>query len=246
MRTNQNVVIGDPHPPKSVLEKAELLNTHAYIRNRDFHLLNETDVKNRKQAGLWAWQTNSSQFNSLPENHIPKDNIATGLMVLDLLAPTLSLQFKNEDITGLIENTRVAGRTERFVDGCEVMLDVGHNPLAARYLAKVIALANYDNIYAVVGMLADKDIANTLKPLEHLIDTWYFASLNVARGAKAEQLQQTLSETSIASFCFDNVTDAYKMANHHSCSNNSNSNDLVLVFGSFFTVAEVRNLLVEY
>ncbi|MAG75604.1 MAG: bifunctional folylpolyglutamate synthase/dihydrofolate synthase, partial [Colwelliaceae bacterium] len=40
--------------------------------------------------------------------------------------------------------------------------------------------------------------------------------------------------------CFDNVTEAFTMAKQV-----ASSNDLILVFGSFFTVAEIRALLLS-
>jgi len=40
--------------------------------------------------------------------------------------------------------------------------------------------------------------------------------------------------------CFDNVTQAFKMA-----IKSADANDLILVFGSFYTVAEIRCLLLE-
>jgi dihydrofolate synthase/folylpolyglutamate synthase len=232
MRSGQLVVIGDPNPPQSVLTHALNLDTHCLQRNKDF-FIEHCDNK-------WSWHDHQQQFESLPPAHIPLDNIATGLMVLSLLLKPLAINFFNEDVMSLIENTRVAGRTERFVDGCDVILDVGHNPLAARYLVQILSQCHYNKVLGVVGMLADKDISNTLAPFNGHIDTWYLANIVSQRGATAEQLQLNLQQDSTETFCFDNVVDAYKMANHQ-----SKVNDLILVFGSFYTVAEVRQLLVE-
>ena len=232
MRRGQAVVIGDPNPPQSVLRHAEQLKTQTKTRNSDFFIEQENQQ--------WSFCFGHTQYHGLPEAQIPKDNIATGLVVLSLLADSLTMNLSREDIFNVIENTRVAGRTERFVDKCEVILDVGHNPLAARYLTKILSQANYDSVYAVVGMLVDKDITNTLGPFDGIIDQWYLADLATPRGATAKQLQVNLPNSAAPTFCFDNVVDAYKMANHQ-----SKSNDLILVFGSFYTVAEVRQLLVE-
>jgi len=229
MRPGQMVVIGDPQPPKSVLAHAESLNTDSYIRNTTFFIDNSENP--------WSWASTLGQFSGLPSTHIPKDNVATGLMVLLLLSARLSIEFTATEIVEIIDETRVAGRTEKFVDGCDVMLDVGHNPLAARYLAQTIKKMGYDKVYAVVGMLADKDISSTLGELTEVIDGWYLASLQVARGANAKKLKLSLPESVGEVFCFDNIIDAYKMANHQ-----SDINGLVLVFGSFYTVAEIRNL----
>ena len=122
--------------------------------------------------------------------HIPRDNVCTALMVLTQLGVVLT----TEKVNALIEKTKVAGRTELFsnneVDECDVMFDVGHNPHAGRYLAKKIAQLKQQNQYhrviAVVAMLADKDISNTLQPFNDLIDDWYIAQLSVPRAASVK------------------------------------------------------------
>lgn len=224
MRTKQSVVIGDKQPPLSVLAHAEQLETQLYLRDRDFNV--SFDNKNQ-----WCWQHQHLNFSQLPQPNIPLDNIATALMVLALLKISLLPQ----ELASLISSTKVPGRTELVDAHCQVMLDVGHNPLAARYLAEQIKRFSATKVHAVVGMLADKDILNTLMPLRQSIDYWYLASLDVPRGAKAEVLKSHLVTETKKLLTFDNVIDAYKMAISH-----ADESDLILVFGSFFTVAQVK------
>ena len=225
MRQNQKVVIGDKQPPLSVLSYAKQLNTQLYLRDRDFNVDLSVD------ENQWQWQNQDLTFRKLPHPHIPVDNIATALMVLKLLAINITQQ----EVASLISSTKVPGRTELVTAHCQVMLDVGHNPLAARYLAQQIALTSATKVHAVVGMLADKDILNTLMPLNSLVDCWYLASLDVPRGAKAETLKSHLTKEAKKLLTFDNVIDAYKMA-----ISQADESDLILVFGSFFTVAQVK------
>ena len=123
------------------------------------------------------------------------------------------------------------------------MLDVGHNPHAGRYLAEKLAQVKtqhqYQRIIAVVAMLADKDIANTLAPFNEIIDDWHVASLATARAATSEQMIKELTLFTKSINCFDNITQAFKMANLK-----AESTDLILVFGSFYTVAEIRPLII--
>jgi len=241
MRENQQVVVGDKNPPNSVIEHSKLLKTKSYFSGRDFCINHSLENNFKEPTGeQWCWQSQQQSFSNLPQAHIPKDNIATALMVLSLLNEPLSLIYQQTEIAKQVSKTQVAGRTEIFKGDCDVMLDVGHNPLAGRYLAQVIAQSKYKNIYAVVGMLADKDISNTLKPLINSIDYWCLASLDVPRGAKASQLKECVLVDDCRIFCFDNVTDGFKMARKQ-----CNNADLVLVFGSFFTVAQVRALLIR-
>lgn len=171
MREGQRVVIGDKLPPKSVLTHAQQLNSQVYLRGVDFNV----DLLNFENR--WCWQSQNNTFNNLPQPSIPRDNIATAIMVLELLGVTLD----EKKLVSLIASTKVAGRTERIAGHCKIMLDVGHNPLAARYLVEQIALLSATKVHAVVAMLADKDILNTLTPLIDSVDCWYLASLDVPR-----------------------------------------------------------------
>lgn len=225
MRSKQQVVIGDKQPPLSVLKHAEQLETELYIREVDFN------VTQQPNENCWSWHFQSLSFNKLPEPFIPSDNIATALMALTLL----NIKLSNEELSLLILSTKVAGRTELVEAHCQVMLDVGHNPLAARYLADKIKSLPVNNVHAVVGMLADKDIFNTVNPLIDVVDNWYLATLDVPRGASANTLKSHLDFEPKTLLTFDNVIDAYKIA-----ISKAKESDLILVFGSFFTVAQVK------
>ncbi|WP_286233086.1 bifunctional tetrahydrofolate synthase/dihydrofolate synthase [Thalassotalea sediminis] len=225
IRKGKPVVVGDTNPPKSVLEHAKNTESILYCRNTDFSISDGTTG--------WQWIGKGIALRELPEGHIPRDNIATALQVLQLLEYPLSAS----NISKLIKQTKVAGRTEVISRECDIMLDVGHNPLAARYLADIVANYPCGNVYAVLGMLADKDIENTIKPLLPIVKQWFLASLDdVPRGASSADLAQHFQQHNVLTF--DNVIEGFKMA-----SSNIKNNDLILVFGSFFTVAKVKALL---
>ena len=193
MRGNQHIIIGDPNVPQSVLNYAKAVNeaitysnkeqafSKVKVRNKDFFITKQ-DLANNPDAQGWQWQClevakNKFSLKNLVDTHIPQDNVVTALMVLK----QLDVRLTTRKVNALIEQTQVAGRTELFKSSalkdnelqgnpfqqqCDVMLDVGHNPHAGRYLAEKLAhfktQHQYQRIIAVVAMLADKDIANTL------------------------------------------------------------------------------------
>lgn len=243
---------------KQINEASSIVNQAAInkvkIRNKDFCITKQDS--SAKQT--WQWQSieiadsgDETEFllSDLTATHIPQDNVATALMVLKQLGVTLT----TAKVNALIEKTKVAGRTELFTlkelqgkdisHHCDVMLDVGHNPHAGRYLAKKLAQFKaqnqYSKIIAVVAMLADKDVSNTLSPLSETVNEWYIAPLAVPRAATAEQMTTKITQFTNSINCFDNVTQAFKMANQK-----AQSTDLILVFGSFYTVAKIRQLLI--
>lgn len=232
MRANKPVVIGDTNPPQSLAVHANRIGALAYVREQHF------SVKENK-AQAWHWHFEQSDISKLNRTYIPQDNVATALMVLTLLSKSLPLDIEQEFINKVIAQTKVPGRLEKFTRDCDVILDVGHNPQAARYLAQQIKSMAYDNIYAVIGMLSDKDITNTLTPLISEVDDWYVGTLDVPRGCEATALAKYVQIDTAKMNCFDNVPQAFKMAKQK-----AKATDLILVFGSFYTVAEVRRMLV--
>jgi dihydrofolate synthase/folylpolyglutamate synthase len=240
MRANRKVVIGDTNCPKSVLEHAESLNAIVNLREHEFSVQQQSLAADESCQSLWGWKFGDLQVNDLHKPFIPQDNVAVALTVLALLE-NFSFVFNTQNINALIEKTKVAGRTELITMeslNSPVLLDVGHNPQAARYLVDYLKSKKYNKLYAVTGMLKDKDIANTFKPLLALVDYWYLGGLSIPRGASANELADKLSLNEDSANCFDNITQAFRMANK-----NSTAIDLILVFGSFYTVAEVRRLL---
>jgi dihydrofolate synthase/folylpolyglutamate synthase len=240
MRANRNVVIGDIQCPKSVIEHANNLKAVVSRRGGDFSVQEQNLASEGSCQAFWSWQFGEQQVKGLIKPFIHRDNVATALTVLALLG-NFSFVFNTQNINTLIEKTKVVGRTELLTSeslNSPVLLDVGHNPQAARYLAEYLKGKKYNKLYAVTGMLKDKDIANTFKPLLALVDHWYLGGLSMPRGAKAEELAARLSLDEHSTNCFDNITQAFRMANR-----NSTATDLILVFGSFHTVAEVRRLL---
>jgi len=227
IRANGHVVVGDIDPPKSLLAHVNKLNANLLCRNQDFSIIRRNEC--------WQWQLAEQVIKGLYLPHIPMDNVAAALSVLTLL----NVSLERDKINRIIDKTRVAGRAELINKHCDVILDVGHNPQAARYLASQLSHMNYQKIHAVVGMLADKDISNVLKPLIQYVDNWYLGTLSVPRAASANDLAEKLSGFSKEFICFDNVTQAFNIA-----SEKATTRDLVLVFGSFFTVAEIRRLLI--
>jgi len=239
LRSQQLAVLGDTAPTISIINYAKEINVQLKIRQQDFIV--------DTSGAQWSWSYEQLVLDKLNKTNIPQDNVATALMVLHLLG----IKLTNKKVNQAIKLTKVSGRTELFKENCDVLLDVAHNPQAARYLAQYIAHLksknNYQRVIAVVGMLSDKDISNTLKPMLAIIDDWFIGEVLAPRSAsKADIWQQlnknlgnNLSTNTKLLNCFDNITQAFKMANK-----NSNETDLIVVFGSFYTVAEIRRLMI--
>ena len=119
------------------------------------------------------------------------------------------------------------------------VLDVGHNPHAARALRQsLLALPYAEKRLAVFSMLADKDIDSVLDILKDQFDHWLIAPLHLPRGLDIETLQAKLAEHGIEnSVVYQDIQAAWQAA-----LSQAGENDRIVAFGSFHTVAEVLAL----
>jgi dihydrofolate synthase/folylpolyglutamate synthase len=224
-RPNIPAVIGELESPNSLYEAASLYQVVGSWQGQDFSYTED-------QKGF-NWCNNHLRYEGLPLPHIPAQNASTALQVIDLLG----LELDRAQLTQLFTQTQLPGRRQIIQHKPMVMLDVAHNPQATRHLASEIAKCEYHKLFLVTAMLADKDIEQSLSPLLNLSAHWLLASLDVPRAAKSTQLNSVLDDGQKV-LEFPDVSQAYcqalKMAK---------PDDLIVVFGSFFTVAKVLKLI---
>ncbi|GAA5190946.1 bifunctional tetrahydrofolate synthase/dihydrofolate synthase [Ferrimonas gelatinilytica] len=226
MRAGRPVICGDPNPPESVATCAAELGAILLQRGEAFELVADHDQ--------WTYQSPGYRFGALPLPAIPLDNAATAITALRQLEGGVS----ETAIRRGLSQVRVPGRLEVLSHAPDLVLDVAHNPQAGAYLAQWLKRQSYDGIHAVCGMLADKDVKATLAPLGELPLRWYLADLNVPRGAPASRLLFALNDAPgpvATPQCFDSVSAALSEA-----LSRARHGELVILFGSFYTVAEAK------
>jgi len=133
------------------------------------------------------------------------------------------------------------GRFERIGASPEIILDVGHNPHAACWLAeRLSSLSGKGRLLAVYAALSDKDVAGVASALKSRVDEWYLAGLAGSRGLSSETLSQRLAQVLEGSAVqrFQDVPAAVEAALR-----TAEPDDRVLIFGSFHTVEEAGPLL---
>ncbi len=159
--------------------------------------------------------------------------MSTALAALELL----NLLPDETAIKHIIANTRLPGRQQEISHNPLVVVDVAHNPQATKAMREWLKRYPASKIRVVAGMLKDKSIVETLAPLSSLNAQWYLASTSGPRGCDADVLAEALLDAQLDKSyiqTFSDVTNAYKAAR-----NDYHEGELILVFGSFVTVAEV-------
>ncbi|RYY74790.1 MAG: bifunctional tetrahydrofolate synthase/dihydrofolate synthase [Gammaproteobacteria bacterium] len=234
LRKQQLFVCADTHPPQTILDIAEALNTKSYFIGRDFSF--------HQQASVWEWQGKNAQEKvvSLPgmrAPHLPLPSLAAAIQVLQLFNIELSAQ----RIEATLLNIHLAGRFQKVVyKGREFILDVAHNPAATEYLSKRLkADPVTGRTFAIVAMMSDKDRVASLANLTPLVDQWLLLDLkNVPRAATIAALTQDLLSLDAEVSCYGAINLLIETA-----TSESQSQDRILVFGSFFTVAAALDYL---
>ncbi|RBP66533.1 dihydrofolate synthase/folylpolyglutamate synthase [Brenneria salicis ATCC 15712 = DSM 30166] len=224
-RRGKPAVVGEPNMPPSIADVAHETGAVLLRRGRDWDFSIQRDS--------WSWQNKQRELSGLPMPNVPLANAANALTALNY-SP---LNVSEDAIRQGMKQATLPGRFQIVREKPMLILDVAHNPHAAAYLAsRLAALPTAGKIRAVAGMLADKDIPGTLSCLQPLVDEWYCAPLDVQRGATAGQLTEHLHHSQ----SFSDVASAWRQAMAA-----STEQDIVIVCGSFHTVAQVMEALDE-
>ena len=136
----------------------------------------------------------------------------------------------------ILENTSLLGRCD--VKG-KFILDVSHNLASVQNLVSFINKeCKGKSIKAIVGLMQDKDIIGIIKVIKDVISEWYACSPDIDRAMPSADLKELiLKETLSKAEAFESVDLAVKEAIKE------DSTDIVIVFGSFFTVSEAYESL---
>ncbi|SQI41762.1 Bifunctional protein folC [Leminorella richardii] len=220
-RADKPAVVGEPDMPSSIADVAAETRATLYRRGVDWSF-------DEPREGVWRWQSKDIELDNLPEPLVPLPNAATALAALCYSG----LNVEPDAIRQGLTQASLPGRFQTIGEKPLRILDVAHNPHAAAYLAQRLSSLpkSGGRVYAVVGMLADKDIAGTLACLKPQVDIWYCAPLEGPRGAKAELLAEHLPGARI----FTDVAQAWQQA-----LKDARPEDTIVVCGSFHTVAHV-------
>lgn len=238
-RSGKPAFCADPNPPESLLGHAAAIGADLRLIGRDFGFERPAaeSSENRLQ---WRWWCRSGErlikrSLAYPGLRGPAQLYNAAVALAALEAVTNQLPVTMQAIRpGLIE-TELAGRFQVVPGKPAIVLDVGHNPQAIKVLAdNISSMGFFNNTYAVVGMLNDKDIVGALQPLKGKIDFWHVATLTGPRGTTAEALAAIIVGAGLGGeiVCHASPSAAMQVAKGAAA-----ESDRILAFGSFYTVA---------
>ena len=250
-RAGKPAICGDPDPPASLLAQVQAVGAQLLRVGEDIRI----ELGGVGDVG-WSCRVNDKNSNKLSEeiNHRREQkvfpalpplampgrhqyaNAACAVAALSTLHTRLPVSM-NALRAGLA-SARQPGRFQIIGRQPLQVIDVAHNPHAARALAANLAdLPPGGRVIAVCAMLADKDVAAVAHALKAHIQHWHVAGLDTPRGLDAAGLANLLKAAGCASEQHTNVAQAWRAA----CVE-AGPADTILAFGSFHTVAAVMEV----
>ena len=237
-RAGKPAICGDLDIPVTVQQHAESIGAQWLGRGQQF------SVEQGEES--WGLCFGEKTVVNLPYPSmlasVQLNNAACAVLAVQLLPLSVS----HKTLSEAISVAALPGRMQRLAStqDLDIVVDVAHNEDAAESVVSAVQ-GHYANrpLYLVLGMLADKEVAATVAVLQQLQPQYYLAAPDSPRALPGADLESVVVEFggSVAAVA-TTVTEAYRQACQNAEQAPSTSKALVLVMGSFFTVAEVMGL----
>ncbi|QNK01839.1 bifunctional tetrahydrofolate synthase/dihydrofolate synthase [Dyella telluris] len=236
-RAGRPAIVGEVEPPAGLLQALARIGATVERAGVDFTV--------QREATGWQWRHRDGLTLSLPDPALSAPvqyaNAAASVAALHALqrmdAELATMDLAAAASSGL-RTARVAARLQVLGGDPALVVDVGHNPQAARALAEWLDARPDMRVHAVYGALSDKDVAGVIRALGERIAHWHLAGLeqDTPRGLSAQALVEQLAAV-LPGARFDahaDVASALKAARSA-----ARPGECVLAFGSFFVASAV-------
>ena len=245
IKSNVPVVIGEylPETKNIFLEKAATENAPVYFAQDEYAVSNinytsallTCDVKNLEHN---ITETFECDLNGLYQTK----NLKTVLYAEGILMQ-LGFNIKNEEEKFALKHvkklTGLYGRWDVIAQHPTIILDVAHNEDGIKQLLEQLAIVKPDKakLHIIIGMVKDKDVTRILSILPKEAN-YYFSNAHIERAMPHQILKEKATGFNLAGQSFDDVNVAIQTAK-----SNAVSDDIIIVCGSVFLIAEVDTAL---
>lgn len=240
IKSNTPVVIGEfTSETRKVFEaKATEMNAPILFAEEIF-TIDKYHVENRKMYCYLRQnnETNSQLFVTDLAGNYQANNLRTVLSFLPILIKKgfqIPSEIVHEAIAEVHQLTGFKGRWDILQESPTIICDVAHNiDGIQQVLLQLQQSYSRNQWHFVLGFVKDKDVAHVLD-LFPTDAKYYFTQAHIPRAFPVEELQQMAKEKHLLGDSFENINDAVKAA-----INNANNTDVIMICGSFFTLAEM-------
>ncbi len=230
-RPGKVAVIGTYEVQPALEQTAHAVGARLKRLGREFHCIRHDD--------RWDYDGEVWKIANLPApallGEIQYANAATALAALECIRLVDSIDARA--VARGIRDVQLPARFQRFAPATAAapayILDVAHNPDAARILSRnLFDTKGAGRTWAVCGILADKDAATIASILSSNFDAWWCASIEGLRGQSGAELARVVrAHVTVPVTEWDSVPAAC-----HAARAASQRGDRIVIFGSFHTV----------
>lgn len=225
-RAGKPLIIGEKKLPRGLSEMLDQSRAEVVLAGRDFNWRASRD-------GFVLHAGSSRRKFPAPglRGRWQHANAACAVMAIEALGSRLGID--HEALCQGISGARLPGRFQHVCHLPEIIVDVAHNPAAARCLAAGLGRPDGPSS-AVFSVLNDKDIVGIARVLDGCFDYWITASLSGPRSISGKEIADELARAAVTGGVetVESVPDALRRA-----LDRSGRLGRVVVFGSFHTVA---------
>lgn len=204
----------------------------------------------KRQAIGWTWEKHELIVEVAEKNktdhhvyHLDLPGLYQTKNLLTVLEACFQLQQKRWNIDdndirkALVQVKKLTGlhgRWDIIHEHPTVVLDVGHNEDGIKQILEQVELTDHYELHIILGMVNDKEIDKVLNLLPATAN-YYFTQAQIPRALSAESLKQKAEASGLQGKTYPDVNTALKTAKEK-----AGQNDLVIICGSVFLVAEVE------
>jgi len=165
-----------------------------------------------------------------------KLNAAVAIKVIETISDPYPVS--KEMIKSGIKQAQIVARFEKInVGNKSVILDVAHNPAAVQTLVETLSDSPMETV-AIFSALADKNIDDMIELASSNIKHWFLVPLSAERSIQIEALEDKFGN-------FQETTVCVSMASAIEQALALKEIQRVVIFGSFYTVADASIILKE-
>ena len=166
-------------------------------------------------------------------------NLSVAMQAIEFLNNKNIIDISIANIVKSIKNVSWKGRLEVLSNNPYVVIDGAHNIQGIKTLSRNIKkYFKYENLYLILGILADKDVEEMIKIITPMAKKVYSVTPNSIRGELAESLKDEVSKFNKNCKAFDKYEEAYLEA-----LNDASEKDLILASGSLYMIGDMRKII---
>ena len=234
------IVIGETHPETEVIFKgiANKLNAPIQFADKLLKSVDSTYAPDAKQV-FSIRKGGEVVYENLRLDLLGKyqaKNLCTLLTAIEELQrlgwniPESAIRNGLENVT---KNTGLLGRWQILGAHPQIICDTGHNEAGIREIVTQLKVTPHKQLHIVIGMVNDKDI-NAVLYLLPKDAVYYFTKAAIPRALDEKKLMKQAAYYNLKGKSYPTVKEAFDAARK-----NSDPDDLIIITGSTFVVAEI-------